>query len=232
MAAAKAMGEITVSDIRDDDYDPIAVRHVYDEMAADYVVRFGSDLADQNPDTEFLEAAAAGFPSGPVVDLGCGPAQVGQFLIGRGHQVIGIDFAPAMLAAAAKLVPQAGLVAADLLALPLRDASCAAVVASYCLHHLPKTWLPGTLTGIRRVLRPDGVLVIVTHGGSSEELLDRPGGPIVLSRYSPDELTDLLSAAGFAPELVRTRPPRTGEYPAEKVRISARLPATPGGVPR
>jgi SAM-dependent methyltransferase len=230
--AAKAEGKITVPDIRDDDYDPIAVRHVYDEMAADYVVRFGSDLAKQNPDTEFLDAVAAGFPSGPVVDLGCGPAQVGQFLIGRGRQVIGIDFAPAMLAAAAKLVPQAGLVAADLLALPLRDASCAAVVASYCLHHLPKAWLPATLSGIRRVLRPDGVLVIVTHGGSSEELLDRPGGPIVLSRYSPDELTDVLAATGFAPELVRTRPPRTGEYSAEKVRISARrLPATPGGVP-
>jgi SAM-dependent methyltransferase len=210
-------------DVRDDDYDPIAVQRVYDDMAADYVVRFGSDLAGQNPDTDFLDTAAAGFPGGPVVDLGCGPAQVSQYLIGRGHQVIGIDFAPAMLAAASKLVPQAGLVAADLLDLPLRDASCAAVVASYCLHHLPKAWLPGTLAGIRRVLRPGGVLVIVTHGGSSEELLDRPGGQIVLSRYSPDELAGLLSSAGLAPELVRTRPPRPEEFPAEKVRISARL---------
>lgn len=218
-------------DVRDDDYDPIAVRHVYDEMAADYVVRFGSDLSGQNPDTDFLDAAAAGFPSGPVVDLGCGPAQVSQYLIGAGHQVVGIDFAPAMLAAAAKLVPQAGLVAADLLALPLRDASCAAVVASYCLHHLPKAWLPGALRGIRRVLRPNGVLVIVTHGGSSEELLDRPGGQIVLSRYSPDELAGALGSAGFTPELIRSRPPRPEEFPAEKVRISARLsPATPGGV--
>jgi SAM-dependent methyltransferase len=223
---------IFVGDSRDD-YDPIAVRHVYDEMAADYVVRFGSDLADQNPDTEFLDTAAAGFPPGPVVDLGCGPAQVAQYLIGRGHQVIGIDFAPAMLAVAAKLVPQASLVAADLLALPLRAGCCAAIVVSYSLHHLPKARLPGALAQFGRILRPDGVLVIVTHGGSSQELLDRPGGPIVLSRYSPDELADLLSAAGFATELIRTRSPRAGEYPAEKVRISARQrPATPGGVPR
>ncbi|HEY3908177.1 MAG TPA: class I SAM-dependent methyltransferase [Streptosporangiaceae bacterium] len=220
-------------DFRDDGYDPIAVRHVYDEMAADYVVRFGSDLADQNPDTEFLDLAAAGFPSGPVIDLGCGPAQVGQYLIGRGHQVIGIDFAPAMLAVAAKLVPQASLIAADLLALPLRAGSCAAIVASYSLHHLPKARLPGALAQFGRILRPDGVLVIVTHGGSSQELLDRPGGPIVLSRYSSNELAGLMSAAGFTPEHLGTRPPRTGEFPAEKLRISARRrPATPVGVPR
>jgi SAM-dependent methyltransferase len=222
-----------VRDFRDDGYDPIAVRHVYDEMAADYVVRFGSDLADQNPDTEFLDLAAAGFPSGPVIDLGCGPAQVGQYLIGRGHQVIGIDFAPAMLAVAAKLVPQASLIAADLLALPLRAGSCAAIVASYSLHHLPKARLPGALAQFGRILRPDGVLVIVTHGGSSQELLDRPGGPIVLSRYSSNELAGLMSAAGFTPEHLGTRPPRTGEFPAEKLRISARRrPATPVGVPR
>ena len=59
--------------VRDDDYDPIAVRRVYDDMAADYVVRFGSDLAGDNPDTEFLDTAADSFPAGPVVDLGCGP---------------------------------------------------------------------------------------------------------------------------------------------------------------
>ena len=214
---------VPVREVRDDDYDPIAVRRVYDDMAADYVVRFGSDLAGQNPDTEFLDTAADGFPEGPVVDLGCGPAQVSQYLIGRGRRLIGIDFSPAMLATAATLVPQAGLVAADLLAVPLQDASCAAVVASYCLHHLPKAWLPGALAGFRRVLRPDGVLVIVTHGGSSQELLERPGGQIVLSRYSPDELTAGLLSAGFTPELVRTRPPRPEEFPAEKVRISARV---------
>ncbi len=212
-------------DVRDDDYDPIAVRRVYDDMAADYVVRFGSDLAGQNPDTEFLDLAAAGFPDGPVVDLGCGPAQVSQYLIARGRQLVGIDFSPAMLATASKLVPQAGLVAADLLALPLRDASCAAVVASYSLHHLPKAWLPRALAGMRRVLRPGGVLVIVTHGGSSQELLDRPGGQIVLSRYSPAELSGALTSAGLTLELVRTRPPRPEEFPADKIRISARRPS-------
>jgi SAM-dependent methyltransferase len=208
-----------------DDYDPEAVKRVYDGMAAEYAVRFGSELADAepgDPDIEFLSAAADLFPDGCALDLGCGPAQVSRFLIERGRQVIGVDFATGMLAQAAKLVPEAGLVAADLLALPLRAGSFAAAVASYSLHHLPRARLGAALAGIHAVLEPGGVIVIITHGGSGEERLDRPEGQVVVSHYPPDELAGRLRAAGFAPELIRTRPPRPGEYPAEKVRISAR----------
>jgi len=213
-----------------DGYDPQAVRRVYDEMAADYAIRFGAELADADPadpDLEFLASAVDSFGDGPVVDLGCGPAQVSRFLIERGRTAIGIDFAPGMLAAAAGLVPQASLIAADLLALPLRPASCAAVVASYSLHHLPKPRFAGALARLHAVLRPGGVLVIITHGGSGQERLDQPDGQVVVSYYGADELSDLLRTAGFRPELIRVRPPRPGEYPADKIRISARRTSTP-----
>ncbi len=212
-------------DDRGGGYDPTAVMRVYDGMAAEYAVRFGSELADADPgdpDIEFLSAAADSFPDGYVLDLGCGPAQVSRFLIERGRQVVGVDFAIGMLAQAAKFVPDAGLVAGDLLALPLRAGSCAAAVASYSLHHLPKAQLGAALAGIRAVLAPGAVLVVITHGGSGEERLDRPEGQVVVSHYPPDELAGRLHAAGFTPELIRTRPPREGEYPAEKIRISAR----------
>ena len=143
-------------------------------------------------------------------------------MLEHGRPAIGIDLAPAMLAAAARLVPSARLVAADLLALPLRPASCAAAVASYSLHHLPRGRIAGALAGLREALRPGGVLVVITHGGDGEEWLDRAEGRVVLSRYSPAELSSLLGASELVPELVSTRPPRPGEYPADKVRISAR----------
>jgi SAM-dependent methyltransferase len=206
-------------------HDPLAVQRLYDGMAAEYAIKFGTELADadpSDPDIEFLDAAVSSFPDGCVVDVGCGPAQVSRYLIERGRSAIGIDFAPAMLAEAARLVPDAGLVAADLLALPLRPASCAAAVASYSLHHLPKELLGVALAGLSEALAPGGVLVIITHGGSGEELLDREEGRLVLSRYQPDELAGRLRSAGFAPELIRTRLPRPGEYPAEKIRITAR----------
>jgi SAM-dependent methyltransferase len=213
-----------VSETSADRYDGDAVRRLYDGMAADYAINFGSELADADtadPDLRFLDAAIASFPAGPVLDVGCGPGQVSGYLTGQGRAAIGIDFAPGMLAAAARLVPQARLIAGDLLALPIQPASCAAAVASYCLHHLPKALLGSALTGLAEVLMPGGVLVVITHGGSAEEVLDRQ---LLLSRYMADELADRLRSAGLIPELVRTRPPREGEYPAEKIRITARKP--------
>jgi hypothetical protein len=44
----------------------------------------------------------------------------------------------------------------------------------------------------------------------------------VVSTYSPDELAGLLRDRGLEPELTRVRQPREGEYPADKIRISAR----------
>lgn len=206
-----------------DGYDRAAVRQVYDDMAADYAVRYGGELGPKDPDTEFLDLALADLPDGPVLDIGCGPGQVSRYLAGHGRAAIGIDFAPGMLAAAARMVPGARLIAADLLSLPLRPASCAGAVASYSLHHLPAARFKTALAGIRRILKPGGVLVIVTHGGTGEEWLDQPQGRIVLSRYSPADLADRLRACGFTPALTSTRPPHPGEYPADKVRMSARL---------
>jgi SAM-dependent methyltransferase len=209
-----------------DGYDAAAVRSVYDDLAADYAVRFGSELADadgDNPDLDFLDAALTAFPDGPVLDIGCGPAQVSRYLIGRGRKAVGIDFAPAMLAAAARLVPPPSLVLADLLELPIQPGSCAGVVASYSLHHLPKSRLATALERLRDVLRVQGMLVIITHGGSGEERHDQPGGEVVLSKYEPAELDGRLRAAGFTPELVRVRKPKPGEYPADKIRIAARV---------
>lgn len=212
-----------------DGYDARAVRQVYDDMAADYAVRHGAELREPDSDTDFLDAALADLPDGPVLDVGCGPAQVSGYLLDRGRTPIGIDTAPGMLAAAARLVPRARLVAADLLAMPFLPATCAGAVASYSLHHLPRARLGSALAGLCDVLKPGGVLVVITHGGSGEEWLDQHDGRIVLSRYTPAELAARLGDCGLVPELTSTREPRPGEFPAEKVRISARRAASPAG---
>jgi len=211
-----------VDDTEHDGYDPLAVRGVYDAMAADYAERYGAELREPDSDTAFLDAALTDLPEGPVLDVGCGPAQVSGYLVDCGRAAIGIDMAPGMLAAAARLVPEARLLTADLLALPLRPESCAGAIASYSLHHLPQARFGAALAGLREVLKPGGVLIVITHGGRGEEWLDRPEGRVVLSRYSPAELAGRLSDCGLVPELTSTRPPRTGEYPADKIRISAR----------
>ena len=211
-----------VADNAKDEYDPGAVRDLYHGMATDYAERFGGELREPDSDTAFLDTALSRLPDGPVLDVGCGPAQVSGYLLSRGISAVGIDIAPGMLAAAARLVPDARLIAGDLLALPLRPTTCAGAIASYSLHHLPRPLLSAAITGLRDLLKPGGVLIVITHGGSGEEWLDRPEGRVVVTTYSPAELADRLRKAGLTPEITSTRPPRTGEYPADKIRISAR----------
>lgn len=99
-----------------------------------------------------------------VLDIGAG---TGQYLaplrqrIPRGRIVAG-DLAMGMLRdLRAKGVPGgARLVNADAEALPLADASCDAVVASYVLFFVPD--IPRAVAEAHRVLRPGGALLAVT----------------------------------------------------------------------
>jgi hypothetical protein len=75
-----------VDHAEDDGYDMQAVQRVYEGMADDYAVRFGADLREHDSDTEFLDAVLADLPDGPLLDVGCGPAQVSGFLIRRGRR--------------------------------------------------------------------------------------------------------------------------------------------------
>jgi pimeloyl-ACP methyl ester carboxylesterase/SAM-dependent methyltransferase len=200
-------------------FDLAAVRAAYDAMAADYADRFGADL-DQLPlDAEILDLLArrAG-PRGPLLDVGCGPGQVGGYLAARGAKVAGVDLAPGMLAVA-RQQPGIGAVAADMRRLPLASGSCAAVVSFYALHHLPRAELPAVLREFRRVLAADGELALAAHEGEGE-FAGRE--PILLGTlYSAAELERAVAQAGLRVDTVRRRDPLPHERQSGRVYLTA-----------
>lgn len=204
-------------------FDRTAVRDVYDAMAADYVQTYGGDL-DQLPlDTEILDLLArrAG-PRGPLLDVGCGPAQVGAYLAARGARVVGFDLAPGMLAAALRRrggLPL-GAAVADMRELPVASGSCAAVVSFYALHHLPRADLPGVLREFRRVLAPGGELALAVHEGEGE--FDGTSDPLITcTLYSAAELERALAGAQLRVETVRRRDPLPHERQSGRVYLTA-----------
>jgi SAM-dependent methyltransferase len=89
-----------------------------------------------------------------ALDLCCGQGNVSEALAGRGCDVIGVDFSPAMLAFARQHVPGATFMEADAQDLPFGNGEFDVVVSNLGVCHVPDQ--PRALSEVRRVLRPGG----------------------------------------------------------------------------
>jgi ubiquinone/menaquinone biosynthesis C-methylase UbiE len=101
-------------------------------------------------------------PGARTLDLGCGEGRLSRDLAALGHDVVGVDSSPAMLAAAREAAPDLELHEADAAELPFDDASFDLVVAFMSLQDVEN--LDGAISECSRVLRADGRLCIaVVH---------------------------------------------------------------------
>ena len=133
------------------------------------------------------------FPLGSsILDAGCGTAATARHLVKAGRfSAVGVDRSPTLLAEARRLCPQVPLICADLERLPLAAASFDGVV---CECVLSQTSGHEVISELRRVLRPDGYLILT-------DLYRKTGGPAATSPMellaTREQTVDLLEAAGF-----------------------------------
>src|SRR5256885_2340190 len=103
-----------------DAFDPRRIRAAYDAVAEDYEAAFGDELSGLPVDAAVLDETLERLPaSKPVLDMGCGPAQVASYLADRGTDVVGVDISPGMLHVAKRRNRSVPFVCADMRALPV-----------------------------------------------------------------------------------------------------------------
>jgi ubiquinone/menaquinone biosynthesis C-methylase UbiE len=95
---------------------------------------------------------------GVAVDAATGTGRVAAYLRRRGHRVLACDRSAQMLRRAADRLEGASVVQADLLRLPVRDASVDLLTCSLALTHVGR--LPAAFASFARVVRPGGLAVI------------------------------------------------------------------------
>ncbi|PSQ94285.1 MAG: malonyl-[acyl-carrier protein] O-methyltransferase BioC, partial [Proteobacteria bacterium SW_6_67_9] len=148
-----------------DALDEASVRRAFDRAAAHYE---RADALQREVADELLERlACVRVTPRRIVDLGCGTGYaLGQLQhMYRRAEVFGIDFAPAMAAqarAGRRLRRRPLGICADVRRTPLPDHSVDVVLSNLTLQWIsdPRVFF----TEVRRILRPEGVLMFSTFG--------------------------------------------------------------------
>ncbi len=131
-----------------------------------YIERFramASEGADLGGEARLIDALLP--PRSRVLDAGCGPGRVGALLHERGHEVVGVDADPELIAAAQEDHPGPRWLVADLAELDLAQLGVVEPFAGAVLAGNVMAFLaPGTeadvLTAIAAHLAPDGIVVV------------------------------------------------------------------------
>ena len=146
------------------------------------------------------------------LDLACGTGDIAFLLAHAGAEVVGLDLTERMIRLARAKTPEPGaeptartrFLVGDMGALPFGDGRFDLVTTGYGLRNVPD--LPGALAEIRRVLRPDGLLLSLDF--------NRPRQRLVRGAYHA-----YLTLAGSALGLALHGDPDTYRYIPESIRL-------------
>jgi SAM-dependent methyltransferase len=151
------------------------------------MARAGDDLAGE---ARFVDAVAP--RRARILDAGCGPGRVGGYLAAAGHQVVGVDVDPALIAAAEQDHPGPRWLVGDLaeLDLPARGITepfDVIVSAGNVMTFLAPSTRVRVLSRLRSHLKSDGRAVIGFGAGRE---------------YEYSQFFDDAADGGFAPDLL------------------------------
>ena len=207
--------------------DTEGVRESYNQVADEYVARIYHELEHKPKDRELLDRFARKVRGlGLVADLGCGPGHVTHYLYERDVSVVGFDLSSRMVEQAQELNPGIEFQTGNMAKLKVQDGKWAGIVAFYSIIHFPRTEVVSVLQEFRRVLQPDGLLLLAFHLGQEVRHLDDWWGEQVrldFIFFTREEMENYLNQAGFEiEESVERDPNVTVEVETRRAYIFAR----------
>ncbi|MEJ7831942.1 MAG: DUF480 domain-containing protein [Nocardioides sp.] len=206
------------------------VRAAYGTVATAYADHLVAELEDLPFERWLLERIVVLAGARPVVEVGCGPGHVTDFLAGAGVDATGLDLTPEMVAEARRRFPDGSYEVGDLRSLmrPATSVGWGAVLAWYSLVHLAASELPTAVAALARPLAPNGWLVIALHAGAEvrhkTEWFDHEID-VDFVLHDPAEVRAAVEAAGLVDaEWYHRGPIATREETTERFYVLARKP--------
>jgi ubiquinone/menaquinone biosynthesis C-methylase UbiE len=171
----------------------------YNGITRNYLELIGSmGLAVRD---KYLKIIIDNLPGGAkILELGCGAGKpMTRRLVADHFELVGVDISQEQLALAARAVPEANFVLADMSGFNFKDAIFDAVVAFYSITHVPRDEHFHLLTNIFRMLKPGGLMVATMGTGDLPDTVESDwlGMPMFFSHFDGDTNVSLVNTAGF-----------------------------------
>lgn len=145
-----------------------------------------------------LDFALSYIKNKKVLDIGCWTGQFEKLAVIHSKEIWGIDPSIEAIKIAKKLVPKAKFKVGNALNLRFENNYFDAVTLLDVIEHIPKGTERKCLDEIKRVLKPNGFLVISTPYAHPVSILLDPAFFLIGHRhYSEKKLRDILTTTGF-----------------------------------
>ncbi len=113
----------------------------------------------------------------------------------------------------------------NMMQLDFKDSSIQSILAFYSIIHIPKNEITKVFTEFSRVLKPNGLLILAVHEGTTEQVIDEMLGyktTLYVDFFTDKELTEKLSQSNYLVQYSHTRKPYEFEHQTNRVYIIAK----------